>query len=228
MVREGTTQHEYRHPWSLVTAAIFAKYPNPFAKHVLTEDVLQRWIDDEGRLHSKRLLSKTNRKPKWMDMWLPDTTAWIVEESIVDPKTKEMTMNTHNVSLNYFMFIEENAIVSANRDGTTQFASQSRVSSSLPIARMVESFGMSRYQRNATKATKGVEWTLANRPLYQTQTIPAVAATQLATSISGAVPLPLSVRQWITTSAPGAELLQLVDETWLRLQQQWEQVKRLD
>ena len=74
--------------------AYFVRYPNPFARHVLSVDVVDRWIDaDTGRLHTKRLILKRGIIPKWASKWLPASNmsggrgldAWILEESVVDP-----------------------------------------------------------------------------------------------------------------------------------------------
>lgn len=45
------------HPWETVTKAAMQKYPNPMNPSVIGVDVLDRSIDKQGRLHSKRLLS---------------------------------------------------------------------------------------------------------------------------------------------------------------------------
>lgn len=45
------------HPWETVTKAAMQKYPNPMNPSVVGVDVLDRSIDKQGRLHSKRLLS---------------------------------------------------------------------------------------------------------------------------------------------------------------------------
>lgn len=74
--------------------AYYVRYPNPFARHVLSVDVVDRWIDPtSGRLHTKRLILKRGIMPKWASKWLPATNmsggrgmdAWILEESVVDP-----------------------------------------------------------------------------------------------------------------------------------------------
>lgn len=42
---------QYQHPWEQVTLAIFLKYPNPFASHVLASDVIERYVDlQTGRI----------------------------------------------------------------------------------------------------------------------------------------------------------------------------------
>lgn len=46
-----------RHPWDTVIKAAMRKYPNPMNPCVVGVDVLDRSLDNQGRLHSHRLLS---------------------------------------------------------------------------------------------------------------------------------------------------------------------------
>uniref|UniRef100_A0A8C1VX74 PRELI domain containing 3 n=1 Tax=Cyprinus carpio TaxID=7962 RepID=A0A8C1VX74_CYPCA len=48
---------QIHHPWETVTKAAMQKYPNPMNPSVFGVDVLDRNVDRQGRLHSKRLLS---------------------------------------------------------------------------------------------------------------------------------------------------------------------------
>jgi hypothetical protein len=84
----GTT---HRHPfkWDDVASAIFMRYPNPLATHVLTEDTLYREIRG-GVLYSRRFLTKTNRLPKWGERFFSNLKKFVplVEESHVDPKSR--------------------------------------------------------------------------------------------------------------------------------------------
>lgn len=80
------------------------------SSHVLTEDTISREIRN-GKLHSKRLLSKTNSLPKWGERFYNAKAVKIVEESVVDPKEKTLTTYTRNiaftkvmVSIDYFPF----------------------------------------------------------------------------------------------------------------------------
>jgi len=75
------------------------------------------------------------------------------------------------------------------------------------------------------QAAQGVHWTLANREIHQPRVVPVIAA-RLHTSISGAVGLPLPLRQWLASVPVGQELLQLVDEVWCHIQHQWEDLTR--
>ncbi|RXK42305.1 hypothetical protein M231_00295 [Tremella mesenterica] len=81
-------------PTATPLLAFFLRYPNPFARHVLSVDVLSRRIDPQtGQLHTTRLILKRGILPKWANQWLPvagasggrGLDAWVLEESVVDP-----------------------------------------------------------------------------------------------------------------------------------------------
>lgn len=52
-----------RFRWDQVGNSIFQRYPNPWSKHVLTEDVISRRVEGPI-LKTVRLISKTNKLPK--------------------------------------------------------------------------------------------------------------------------------------------------------------------
>lgn len=72
------------------------------SKHVLTEDTLERFSCD-GKLYSKRLLSKTNSVPKWGERFYNAKSVKIIEESICDPVEKTLTTYTRNIALTKVM-----------------------------------------------------------------------------------------------------------------------------
>lgn len=140
-----------------------------------------------GCLHSTRLLTKTNSKPKWMDkVWrwrttvlvtalqfVESTAAFIVEESVVDPRRRTMATFTKNITLNKFMTVEETCEYrqspdspawSARACGTsaltprrTSTSTHVSVSSSLySIGGIVEKFGIERFKSNIKKAGRRV------------------------------------------------------------------------
>ena len=87
----GTT---HRHPfkWDDVASAIFMRYPNPFATHVLSEDTLHRELVSRDILYSRRFLTKTNRLPKWGERFFSNLKKFVplVEESHIDRGSKIM------------------------------------------------------------------------------------------------------------------------------------------
>lgn len=98
---ENTTIFNYN--WEQVTQGFWRRYPNPWSSHVLTEDTLQREVRPDGKLYSKRILSKTNRVPKWGERFFKAKSVFIVEESIVDPCGKTLTTLTRNIGFNTIM-----------------------------------------------------------------------------------------------------------------------------
>ncbi|KAJ3223902.1 hypothetical protein HK099_000563 [Clydaea vesicula] len=69
-----------------VSEAVFRKYPNPFAQHVYSNDVISRTVDDNGDV-------------------------WVLEQSIVDPITLSMKTITRNLSHTKLMLVEETQII---------------------------------------------------------------------------------------------------------------------
>lgn len=48
--------YTYKYSFPIVSLAYFLRYPNPYARHVLTTDVIQRYVDpNTHRLHTTRL-----------------------------------------------------------------------------------------------------------------------------------------------------------------------------
>ena len=88
---------------------MFQKYPNPFAAHVLTTDVISRHVDEAGRLHTTRLLLKTGGSavPSWLQSLIKSREAYVLEESVVDARLGVMETRTRNLSHRRFMSIEE-------------------------------------------------------------------------------------------------------------------------
>lgn len=71
------------------------------SKHVLTEDILHREVTEDQKLLSRRLLTKTNRMPRWAERFFPSNVShsvYILEDSIVDPLNRTMTTFTWNIN----------------------------------------------------------------------------------------------------------------------------------
>lgn len=69
---------------------------------MLTEDTIDRSVRD-GKLYTKRLLSKTNPVPKWGERFYNVQSVKIIEESICDPVEKTFTTYTRNIGLTKVM-----------------------------------------------------------------------------------------------------------------------------
>jgi len=133
------------------------------SKHVLSEDVVERRIDDSGRLITKRLLSKTNKMPKWAERFLNTNRVLVVEESIVDPNSRTFVTFTRNVGLKSYLTIEEKVTytVAPDNDHFTLTARQAWINSNMfGISRAVQAFAVERFKHNCDKARKGYQLVL--------------------------------------------------------------------
>jgi hypothetical protein len=64
-----------------------------------------------NRLFTKRLLTKTNRVPKWGEHFVNARTVKIVEESITDPNEKILITYTRNIGYSRVMVIVFNVLI---------------------------------------------------------------------------------------------------------------------
>lgn len=67
----------------------------------MTEDIVHREVTPDQKLLSRRLLTKTNRMPRWAERLFPANVAhsvYILEDSIVDPQNQTMTTFTWNIN----------------------------------------------------------------------------------------------------------------------------------
>lgn len=55
-----------RHDWNVVTTALWLKYPNPKLSHVESVDTIDSYIDSNGNLRVKRILTTNSSIPKWI------------------------------------------------------------------------------------------------------------------------------------------------------------------
>ncbi|CAB3377426.1 Hypothetical predicted protein [Cloeon dipterum] len=103
-----------------VAQSFWCRYPNPFSTHVLSEDTVFRQVDSKGQLRSLRLLTKTNLPPKWGEHVVSNRTVKIIEESVVDPKTKTMTTYTRNIGYTKVMSITEKVVYRQSLESSNQ------------------------------------------------------------------------------------------------------------
>ena len=83
---------------------------------MLTEDVLQRYVDDSGNLHSIKLVTKTNSLPKWAErFWKGPSHVVIIEESVVDPVEQTFTTYSRNITSTHSLVSSSNVPI-ATRD----------------------------------------------------------------------------------------------------------------
>jgi len=112
--------HSYNYSWSNITLALFEKYPNPLAKHVKSTDILSRFIDSNGILHTRRLVFKESESPlpSWLFAMVKCKGGFCVEDSWVDGQGSQMKILTNNLTLkNIFEAKEVQTITMGEGEG---------------------------------------------------------------------------------------------------------------
>ncbi|GFN84149.1 protein preli-like [Plakobranchus ocellatus] len=167
MVKYYTTTSLFKYTWDQVATGLWQRYPNPNSKHVLTEDVLARYTEN-NKLICRRLLTKTNKIPKWGEVLVGrDSHVLIIEESIVDPVEKTLTTYTRNIGLQRIMAVEEKCIYKVNPQNSLWTVCERSAwitTRRLPFgfSSAVESFGLNRFKSNALKAALGFDYILTS------------------------------------------------------------------
>lgn len=96
------TSAVFNHPWDQLAKAFWCRYPNPYSTHVLSEDTLFREMRG-NQLYSRRLLTKTNRLPRWGERFVKTSQVSIVEESYINPANKTIVTYTRNIGFTRIM-----------------------------------------------------------------------------------------------------------------------------
>ncbi|EAU31383.1 conserved hypothetical protein [Aspergillus terreus NIH2624] len=101
---ENVFTYDYSFP--AVSLAYFLRYPNPYSRHVLTTDVIDRYVDPKThRLHTTRLHLKKSKVPSGILKLLPkgiggsdnSGQTYILETTIVDVKEGWMETESRNM-----------------------------------------------------------------------------------------------------------------------------------
>ncbi|XP_053498542.1 PRELI domain containing 1b isoform X3 [Ictalurus furcatus] len=170
------SETEIRSSWEQVLAAFWQRYPNPYSTHVLTEDVIFREVTPDNCLLSRRLLTKTNRLPRWAERIFPGNlsrSVYIVEDSIIDPSSRRLTTLTWNLNHSTLMTVVERCVFHSDQERPvwTGLTREAWISSGVfGLSRPIQEFGLSKFRSNQMKAIKGLEHALSKlqmeRPLY--------------------------------------------------------------
>uniref|UniRef100_A0A8R1DSB9 PRELI/MSF1 domain-containing protein n=1 Tax=Caenorhabditis japonica TaxID=281687 RepID=A0A8R1DSB9_CAEJA len=85
-----------------VVSAFWDRYPNSHAKHIISEDVLERKVTD-NTIVTKKLIVKQGssilkRVPRWISRMTDIRVVPVIEESVYDRVSKKLVTYTRNVS----------------------------------------------------------------------------------------------------------------------------------
>jgi len=172
MVQFLNRDHIYDHPWFRVTTAFWRKYPNPLSPHVIDIDILNRHMDEQGRLHTTRLITCKGHVPDWISKAVGGKNwCFVLERSVVDLKNQTLVMKSRNISYENLIQVhetctydtfankneeeEENSSVSTSK---TRFTQQAKIV--VPIwgfSDKVENLTLDNFHKNAKKGLEVME-----------------------------------------------------------------------
>ncbi|XP_073812124.1 preli-like [Musca autumnalis] len=181
MASHYRTETVFDYSWKQVVQAYWNRYPNPASQHVLTEDTISREIRD-GKLYSRRILSKTNSVPKWGERFYKNTPVKIIEDSVLDPETKTLITFTRNIGFKKIMKVDEIVEYSEQKDGRTLAVRRAYISSQVfGFSRAIRAFGIERFKSNCHKAATGFNYVLQRMfPNHQHHTVAAFESSKSA------------------------------------------------
>ncbi|CAH4031425.1 protein preli-like [Pieris brassicae] len=157
---ENTTVFNYS--WDQVALGYWRRYPNPQSTHVLSEDTWTRYVKD-GCLYTKRLLTKTNRVPKWGERFFNAKSVKIIEESFVDPEKKVLITYTRNLGYTKVMSVVERVEYRPSGASQTVALRSAWVDSQVfGFSRAIRAFGVDRFRKNASQMVNGFNYVLSN------------------------------------------------------------------
>jgi len=149
---------QYDDPWPIVSLAFFLRYPNPYASHVISCDVISREFSPSGTLLTKRLILKRGALPKWFPAGIVSRAeAWVVEESEVDPRGKVVRCRTQNLNNVKILRVAETVTLKANDRGLTTQTTQAEILSRFwALKGQIENHGLSKFKSHIERSRQGV------------------------------------------------------------------------
>lgn len=161
--------------WTVMTQALWNRYPNPHCKHVLTLDTLSRSVDPfTGELRSERLFMKSGTVPHWLKAMIPFKRgeAFVVESSTVDGINKSLRTVTRNINMRRLLYVEEECIYTPKNPDQTQLQLRAQFHCQLRyVGGSLEGFGLSNFVENVQRSRLAWRWVLSELKRQQRQKI---------------------------------------------------------
>ncbi|KAH8120515.1 MSF1-domain-containing protein [Phellopilus nigrolimitatus] len=148
----------YDDPWSIVSLAFFLRYPNPYASHVISCDVISRSTTASGTLSTTRLILKRGALPKWAPKGIMSRAeSWVIEESEVDPFGRVVRCETKNLDHVKVMQVEESTELREVENGKTLQTTHARFVSRFGwgLTKRIESHGLNKFKANIQRSREG-------------------------------------------------------------------------
>uniref|UniRef100_A0A8C5QV39 PRELI domain containing 3A n=1 Tax=Leptobrachium leishanense TaxID=445787 RepID=A0A8C5QV39_9ANUR len=160
-------ESRHSHPWDTVIKAAMRKYPNPMNPCVVGVDVVDRSLDNQGRLHSHRLLSTEWGLPSLVRAILGSsrTLTYINEHSVVDPVEKKMVLCSTNLSLTNLVSVDERLVYTPHPENPEEtILNQEAIITvkGVSLSSYLEGLMANTISSNAKKGWEAIEWIIQN------------------------------------------------------------------
>ncbi|XP_061114508.1 PRELI domain containing protein 3B-like [Conger conger] len=160
-----TSEHIFNHRWETVTKAAMQKYPNPMNPSVVGVDVLDRRVDQTGRLHSSRLLSTEWGLPSLVKsiIGVTGSRTYVQEHSVVDPREKTFELKSTNISFTHMVSVDERLVYRPHpQDPEKTVLTQEALISvkGVSLSSYLEGLMASTISTNAGKGREAMEWVI--------------------------------------------------------------------
>ncbi|XP_005929779.1 PRELI domain containing protein 3B-like [Simochromis diagramma] len=186
-----TSEHIFNHPWEMVIKAAMQKYPNPMNPSVVGVDVLDREIDTQGCLHSKRLLSTEWGLPSIVKSLVGNarTYTYVQEQSVIDPKEQTFELQSSNITFTNMVSVDEKLTYKPHpEDPEKTILTQEAIISvkGVSLSSYLEGVMASTISTNAGKGREAVEWVI-RRLNTEIEELAATARGTIRTPMAAAV-----------------------------------------
>ncbi|KAI3406946.2 hypothetical protein KGF56_000239 [Candida oxycetoniae] len=164
MVLFFETKQDFNFDFETTSLAYLNRYPNPYAKHVLSADTLDYQIDSHGQLCTTRLIVKTGRLPKFIRPFLgvSNVNSWILEKLVINPKTNTLHSYTSNIDHRRFIKVEEYLKYKGDPvSGSTTLEAKVKFSSNFfGLKSKIEEWSHSRFSTNIQNSRDGLHYVM--------------------------------------------------------------------
>ncbi|KAM9914962.1 hypothetical protein OXX69_000152 [Metschnikowia pulcherrima] len=156
MVQIFKSSQFYDFDFKNTSVAYLNRYPNPYAKHVLSSDTIECYVDSEGRLNTTRLVVKKGSLPDFIKPFLGQSLeSWVIEKSIIDRNSQKVLAYSANVDHRRFIKIQEFLTYDCS-SGSTNLQVNVRFSSNFfGLKRKIEQWSRDKFTNNLSNHREG-------------------------------------------------------------------------
>uniref|UniRef100_A0A914XYH9 PRELI/MSF1 domain-containing protein n=1 Tax=Panagrolaimus superbus TaxID=310955 RepID=A0A914XYH9_9BILA len=160
--------HIFDYAFNDVSAVFFDRYPNSFAKHIVSEDVIDRKIT-ENTIFTKKLIVKKGASflksvPNWMSRLNTIQIVPTLEESIYDRKTNTLITYTRNIAHAELFNMDEKSVYREVDNNRTSLSRELFVSVNYPrLSSFIERVLVMSFRGSIRKTLSGIQEKLEER-----------------------------------------------------------------